>query len=198
METTADGGLQKDLLIKRFLNYNKVAILNPAGILRAVSRSTIALQNRNAAGDEVPLCTQLSFPVISLVMVCWDIGISISVAAEVRAQLIPVTTHKLCYDPQLLMVWGSMGFVPILAAVGVWWWSRTQEWSWSKRMWVSVGVSQEAADCLCVWGLELCDVWNWASLPAFARRNHTVQGGCEPEKSAGSAKNSSKCRLRSI
>lgn len=70
METTADGGLQKDSLIKRFLNYNKVAILNPAGILRAVSRSTIALQNRNAAGDEVPLCTQLSFPVISLMMVC--------------------------------------------------------------------------------------------------------------------------------
>lgn len=45
METATESGLQKDLLIKRFLNYNKVAILNPAGILRAVSRSTIALQN---------------------------------------------------------------------------------------------------------------------------------------------------------
>lgn len=45
METATESGLQKDLLIKRFLNYNKVAILNPAGILQVVSRSTIALQN---------------------------------------------------------------------------------------------------------------------------------------------------------
>lgn len=79
---------------------------------------------------------------ISIILVLYiSTSISISVAAEVRAQLIPVTTCKLWYVPQLLMVWGSVGFVPILAAVGVWWWSRTREWSWSKRMWMCGGLT---------------------------------------------------------